>query len=131
MLENLYEARHNVDMDMFITDIQIRNEFMRRNFTKRQMNILVFIYSYSFGFGKRWALIPKMKNFEICGVSSIKIRKELELLVDMFIIDWNQEENLFRIKDTKDWLAPTISSFSHDTSQDIFNLNLKHGNIYP
>jgi len=129
VLKELHERQYHVSMDMVLAELQVRTEFLRRDFTKRQMNIITFIYNYSFCFGKKWALIPKMRDFEICGVLAIKARTELEKLMDMSVIEWNQEENLFRIKDPKEWQTPYNSGFSHDRSQEIRRINVIHAGI--
>lgn len=129
-IKEIHERQYHLSMDMILGEVQVRIEFLRRNFTKRQMNILTFIYNYSFGFAKEWALIPKMRDFEICGISSIKIRKELEQLIEMNVIEWKQEENLFRIKSPREWIdAPYNSGFSFDRSLELRRINLSHAGI--
>lgn len=128
-LQEVHKHRCNMSDDMILGEIQVRTEFNRRDFTKRQMNIMVFIYNYSVGFGKEWAVIPKMKDFELSGVLAIKAKNELSQLVEMSVIDWNQEENQFRIKHPKEWTVPFNSSFSFDRSQELNAINLIHAGI--
>lgn len=128
-IKEIHEHRCNMSNDMILGEMQVRTEFNRRDFTKRQMNIMVFIYNYSIAYGKEWAVIPKMKDFELSGVLAIKARKELLQLIEMYVIDWDQEENLFRIRPPKEWLVPFNNSFSFDRAQDLRRINVTHAGI--
>lgn len=129
VLKEVHERKYHISMDKILAEIQVRTEFLRRDFTKRQMNIITFIYNYSFGFGKEWALIPKMKDFEIAGISKIIARKEIEKLVEMGVVEWNQEDNLFRIKDPREWETAYNNGFSHDRSRELRRINVIHSGI--
>lgn len=130
LLEDLHEARHNVDFEFIVQEMLIRTEFLRRDFTKRQMTIMTFIYNFSFGFGKEWAVVPKMKDWEIAGISKIKIRKEIDHLVEMGVIDWNMEENKFRLKDPREWIGASYNSgFNNNRADELFYLNLQDAKV--
>lgn len=126
LLKTLKEKQSDA---MMYADLLIRAEILKRDFTKRQQKILGMIYTFSYAYGKEWALIPKMRDFEICGVSKIKIRKELDQLVEMDIIEWNEEAHLFRMKDPREWKAAYISSYNDNRSRELFILNLRHANV--
>jgi hypothetical protein len=105
-------------------EMLIRGEVLRRNFTKRQMNILSFLMAYSLYLGKERAIIPKMRDFEIAGVGKDKIRKELDRLVELNVLDWNQEEKSFAVKDPWGWKVKYHSGYNHERGTELFLLNL-------
>lgn len=104
----------------------IRSELIKRDITKRQKSIIDFIFALSVVFAKDEALIPKMQDFEACGVSRARIRGEIDKLVELKIITWNKDENLFSITDPSEWLAPYHTGMSEQRIKEIFFLNLKH-----
>lgn len=130
VLKEIHERQYQRGMESFFLEYQIRTAMLRRDFTKRQMNILLFICYYSFDYGKEWALIPKIRDFENAGIIANKVRYELSKLEEMNVIEWNQEENLFRIKEPSVWKdVPFNSGFSHDRSKEIRVLNAIHAGI--
>lgn len=130
VLKEIHELKCHFNMATILGEMQVRTEFLRVDFTKRQMNILTFIYNYSFGFGKKWALIPKMKDFEIAGILDNKVKNELLQLEEMNVIEWNREENLFRIREPREWNGLSYnSSFSHDRSRELRRINVIHAGI--
>jgi hypothetical protein len=110
-------------------ELLIRCEIIRRDLTKRQMNIITLIFTFSHYLGKERAVIPKMRDFEICGVSKIKARSELTKLVELNVLDWNEEENSFAIKDTKEWKAKYNSGYNDDRAWELFVLNLRDAGV--
>lgn len=128
LLEKLHSGEHRT-IDITIQELLIRAEILKRDFTKRQLKIVTFIFTFSYAYGKEWAVIPKMKDFELAGISKIIVRKEIDQLINMNIIEWNQNENLFRIKDPREWGAPYHSGYSDERSRELFYLNLKHADI--
>lgn len=128
LLEEIQKGKYQ-DTDIIVRELLVRAEYIKRDFTKRQSKIISAIFTLSFSFGKEWALIPKMQDFELAGISKIKIRKEIDQLVDLGVIEWNQEEHLFKIKDPREWKAPYHSGYNDERSRELFALNLKHRNI--
>jgi hypothetical protein len=129
LLEDISEKKYS-DVDFIVNETLIRAEIIKRDFKKRQLNILSFIFIFSYGYGKEWALIPKMKDFELAGISKIIIRKELNQLLDMGVIEWKQDENLFRINDPRKWHGvPYHNGYNDDRARELFFMNLKHAGI--
>lgn len=122
------QAKNN-DVNLIMKEMLVRAESLKRDFTKRQMNIIGFIFTFSFAYGKEWALIPKMKDFEIAGISSVKIRNEIDQLIEMGVVNWNQEEMLFCINDPRKWTAPYHSTYNDVRSRELFVLNVQHAGI--
>jgi hypothetical protein len=113
-------------LDDIIKEQMLRAAILKRDLTKRQLKIVYFIYLYSFGFAKEWALIPKMRDFELCGISKIKIRQEINTLVDYNMIEENQEEHLFRLKCPSEWKAPFHDGFSLERKKELVRINMQH-----
>lgn len=110
-------------------ELLIRGEVLRRNFTKRQMNILSFILSFSLYLGKEKAIIPKMRDFEIAGIGKDKIRQELIQLVELKVLNWNQEEKSFAILDPWEWRVKYHAGYNHERGIELFLLNLNDAGI--
>jgi hypothetical protein len=117
------------DDNLTVKSFMIRAELLKHDFTKRQMIIVMFIFTFSYLYGKEWALIPKLQDFEICGISKTKVKFELKKLIDMQVIEWKQEENLFGIKDPQLWLAEYNSGYNDMRSKELFLLNLRHAEV--
>jgi hypothetical protein len=105
-----------------IKTIAIRSEMIKRDLTKRQYNILatIFILSYM----KDYAIIPKLMDFELSGVSKTLIKKELDKLVEMSVITWDKCNNHFSINDPMVWDAPYHYGYSNQRAEELFQLNL-------
>jgi hypothetical protein len=129
LLEFIHDGKHT-NLDIQVMETLIRAEYVKRDFTKRQLKIIAMIFTFSYPYGKEWALIPKMRDFELAGISKIKIRKELDQLIEMGVVDWKPEENLFKINDPRKWTGASYhSGYNDDRSRELFFINLKHANI--
>lgn len=115
--------------NIFVKEMLIRNELMKHDFTKRQLNILIFIANHSFAFTKEEALIPKLQDFEIAGISKSKVKTELEKLENMNVIQWNREVNTFRVLDLEKWVVPFNSGYSEDRARELFMVNVRHAGL--
>jgi hypothetical protein len=124
IMDDVIETQRNLDIIIMASHFRI--ELFRHDFTKRQVNILLFIYSLSFALGKESAYIPNYNvDFPICGVPNKKIKHELEKLLNMNIILWNKEENLFSINAPYLWKAPKNKGYDGDRLTQLFMLNLE------
>jgi hypothetical protein len=126
IIDKVYENRSR---EVVIKDLLVRSEILKRDFSKRQTNILWMIFTFSYAYGKEDAVIPKLQDFELCGVSKTNIKKELDKLTEMNVISWNEEENRFSINQTTDWEAPYQYGYSDVRSQELFFLNLKDAGV--
>jgi hypothetical protein len=130
IVQEVQDKRNHIDnIDLLLKEQLIRVEILKRDFTKRQMNILGFILVLSMAYGKEWAVIPRMKDFELAGISSIKIRSEIDQLVEKGVIKWNQEENLFSITNPREWTTKHHSGYSDSRIREVFIVNLKHSGV--
>jgi hypothetical protein len=117
------EYLKNRQAEIVIKDLLVKSEILKRDFTKRQLNILSYIQSLSFGFGKEEALIPQTQDFELCGVSKTKARQEIDKLIEMGVINFNEVENLYSINPPSKWDASYHKGYVETRSQELFILN--------
>lgn len=112
-------------------EVLIRGEVLRRKFSKRQLTILTFINSFSYLYGKESAIIPKLKDFEIAGISATKVKDELTKLVEMGVITWarHKDTNEFSINDPRGWTLPYHSLYNDIRSRELIAINLKHAGV--
>jgi hypothetical protein len=129
LLDELFEARRKPNL--IAMEVLIRAEILKRNFSKRQLTILSFIVTFSFQYGKESALIPKLKDFQIAGISPTKVKDELTKLVEMNVITWERgkDTNEFSINDPRDWTVTYHSTYNDIRSRELFFLNLKHAGV--
>ncbi len=103
----------------------ITEELMMRDFSKLQRNILDFILRLSWGCGKKYAVIPKLKDFEICGVDHTKIKKQLCYLVNANVIRWEPATNKFSFnKDYDSWKISIVQGYDKNRLFELVRLNL-------
>lgn len=103
----------------------IYEEIMSRDFSKRQRNILDLILRLSWGCGKRYAIIPRIKDFEVAGIHRTHVRKELEYLEKCRVIVWNRELNLFALNKDYDTWAISYSKTADDQGlSELIHLNI-------
>ncbi|MEH7116128.1 replication protein [Neobacillus vireti] len=129
MLEDVL-INHQKDIDLIVRELLIRGEILKHDFTKRQMTILMFIITFSFNYGKDYAYIPKVQDFEVAGISKKHIKGELDKLLGMRVISWKKEEGLFAINEPRFWEnCPYNAGYNDARSQELFVLNLQHAGI--
>jgi hypothetical protein len=121
---------HQKDIDLIIRELLVRGEILKHDFTKRQLTILMFIITFSFNYGKEKAYIPKLQDFEIAGISKKHIKNELNKLMEMNVVTWDQEEKTFSIQEPRFWInCPYNAGYNDARSQELFVLNLQHAGI--
>lgn len=104
---------------------EIWNEIIRRDFSKRQKDIILFIWRLSYGCQKKTAIIPKLKDFELCGIGYQNIRKELDYLVSCRVISWDTEDNLFTVnKDYEQWQISPVRGWDEEKFKELISKNL-------
>ncbi|AYA77386.1 hypothetical protein DOE78_19090 [Bacillus sp. Y1] len=117
--------------DLAIKEVMILAEVLKRDFSKRQLSILGLIMTFSYFYGKETALIPKLSDFELAGISKTKINVELSKLVELDIITWTRgrDANEYMINDPRQWKAEYHKKYNDIRSRELFFLNLKHAGI--
>lgn len=109
--------------------IRIANELwdavLQRDFTKRQQQVLFFIWRLSYGCQKKDAYVPKMRLFELCGVAESKIKGELLYLEKSRVLIWDRESHLFEInKNHDEWFLSLCKSFDEMKFTDLIAQNI-------
>jgi hypothetical protein len=110
-------------------ELLVRAEILKRDFTKRQVNIILMIFTFSYPYGKSSAIIPQQKDWELCGVSKTLIKKEIQKLVDLDVITYNKDEEEYSINSPLIWSAPYHHGYSDERSKELFLINIKHAGI--
>lgn len=104
---------------------ELWDEIIRRDFTKRQKDILLFIWRLSYGCSKKTAIIPKLKNFSLCGVGHTNITSELKYLETMKVISWDKENTIFSFnKDYNVWQVTPVRGWDDETFNELIHLNI-------
>lgn len=129
LMSEVYGKKGKINLELIIKELLIRAEMFKYDFTKRQMIIVMFIITFSFNIGKEVAYIPRLNDFYIAGISPTKIKQELIGLTKMNVIDWNQKENTFRIKDSREWLVPLNIGYNDPRAIDLYFKNLEHAGV--
>lgn len=125
MLEDSYLKLRN-DSELSTKELLVRINIFKHDFTKRQLNILSFIVTMSYLCGKHFAIIPKLIDFQVAGISLSKAKIELVKLEEMNVIKWDRDENIFEICDPKRWTVPFNVEYNSDRNSQLLRLNLKH-----
>ncbi|MEC0170832.1 replication protein [Paenibacillus graminis] len=103
--------------------VKLANEIW--NFSKRQKDIILFIWRLSYGCRKKTAIIPKLKDFEMCGIGYQNIRKELDHLSSSKVIVWTKDTNVFSVnKDYKQWQITPVKGWSEERFKELISVNL-------
>lgn len=126
-LDRFLKRSEEASKDMaYIMNISLlRAEILKRDFTKRQHNIVTMIYDLSNVLGKEYAVIPMLQDFELCGVSKTKIKEELLKLEAMHVIDWNKEKNHFSLQKTDEWLVGCHQGANEVRAVELMSINFK------
>jgi uncharacterized phage protein (TIGR02220 family) len=112
----------------------IIEELMMRDFSKRQRSILDLILRLSWGCNKHEAIIPLLRDFEICGVAPTKIKTELEYLVNALVLFWDSNTNRFWFNKNYDqWKISIIRGYSKEALRNLIHINItsQKGNNVP
>jgi hypothetical protein len=119
----------NGNYDLRIKELLIKSDIQKRDFTKRQLNILSLILTFSYNYGKETAIL-KPTDFALTGLPSKKITEELKKLIDMNVISWDKDFNEFSIVEGRFWVdVPFHDHFDEKRSIELFLLNLRHAGI--
>ncbi|MCL6605522.1 MAG: replication protein [Paenibacillus sp.] len=110
---------------------EIWNEIIRRDFSKRQKDIVFFIWRLSYGCKKKTALIPLLKDFELCGIGYQNIRKELDHLSGCRVISWDKNTNVFSVnKDYDQWQISPVKGWDEKKFKDLISKNLNEKKVF-
>lgn len=102
---------------------KILDEVIRRDFTKRQKDILLFIWRLSYGCRRDVANIPKLKDFTLCGVGKGHIAAELRELEQCRVITRNDTEYRFN-EDYDFWQITPVRGWDIERFNELIHLNI-------
>lgn len=111
---------------------QLHREIIRRKFTARQRSIIDFILTLSWGCGKPSAIIPRLKDFSLCGVRPNHIKKELLELSVTHVIHWDGAMNAFQLNKHYDqWDIEIVEGFNKKEMDRLisYNIEIKSPNL--
>jgi phage replication O-like protein O len=104
---------------------EIWDEVIRRDFSKRQKDILHLILRLSYGCQKKVAHIPMLKDFAICGVTPNHISNEVAYLKECKVIEWDREDMIFAFNKNYDvWQVSPVRSWNKERFKELIHLNL-------
>ena len=103
---------------------ELLNELMASEFTKRQWKLLIFILRLSWGCAKKYAVVPRQKDFEVSGVGETHIKTELEWLIKAKVIH-NDDTRYWFNKDYDQWRVSRSRTFSAERLGELISLNIK------
>lgn len=104
---------------------QIWDEVIRRDFTKRQKDILLFLWRLSYGCNQATATVPMLKDFSLCGVGKTNITNELKFLENCKVIDWNRGNNEFSfIENFEYWQVSPVRGWDNGRFKELIGINL-------
>lgn len=104
----------------------IWDEIIRRNFTKRQKDILLFILRMSYGCNRKAALIPKQKDFAMCGVGANHIKSELNYLIQCRVIQLGSQKGEYLFNKNYDaWQVSPVFDWDESRYKELIHINLQ------
>lgn len=103
---------------------EIWDEILRRKFSERQQKVLLLILRLSYGCGKKNAIIPKLKYFELSGVRIQDVKNELEFLCQCKVIHWDKNTNNFWFnKNHEEWQKEYVKRWDEKKFNDLLRIN--------
>jgi hypothetical protein len=98
----------NYRIQTIITYTKIENKILDKiltsNFTKRQLKILLFVIRFSYGLGRKHAVLKK-RDFYFAGILPYHVEEELKKLILRGVVKWNPKLGIFWInRNLKEWI---------------------------
>jgi hypothetical protein len=104
---------------------EIWDEIIRRDFSKRQKDIMQLILRLSYGCNKKTAHIPLLKDFALCGVSPTQITSELKYLRMCKVIDWDRDDMIFAFnKNYEIWQVSPVKWWDDERFKQLLHINI-------
>lgn len=102
---------------------EIWDEVIRRDFSKRQKDILLLIWRLSYGCNQQIAVIPMQKDFALCGVGTGHIGQELKHLETCKVISRKGSEYSFN-ENYDAWQVTPNRGWDKSRFNELLHLNL-------
>ncbi|MEY9097027.1 conserved phage C-terminal domain-containing protein [Paenibacillus sp. RC84] len=108
---------------------ELWDEIICRSFSKRQIDILLFILRLSYGCNKKTAKIPRQQDFILAGLGGKgNIALELKRLEVARVITRNKEAGEYALnKDYETWDVGLVKGWEKARFEKLLNLNLEQG----
>ncbi|WP_217563044.1 replication protein [Paenibacillus sp. GbtcB18] len=108
---------------------EIWDEIICRSFSKRQIDIILFILRLSYGCNKKTAKIPLQQDFILAGLGGKgNIALELKRLEAARVITRNKEAGEYALnKDYETWDVGLVKGWEKARFEKLLNLNLDQG----
>jgi hypothetical protein len=103
---------------------EIWDEIISRKFTERQQKVLKLVLRLSYGCQKKEAVIPLLKNFELCGVRIQDAKKEITYLQQCKVISWDGKQIYSLNKNYDEWRVSLVKEWDRDKFSELISLNL-------
>lgn len=104
---------------------EIWDEVIRRDFTKRQKDILLFVLRLSYGCNQKSAIIPLQQDFVLGGLGGKgHVKEELTYLVQCKVLEINEKEYLIK-KNYDLWQVSPVRGWNATRFKELLHLNLK------
>jgi len=110
---------------------RISNELLEAvlltNFTKRQLNIILLVIRFSYGCGRKYALL-RQSDFGIAGIYKGDVKRELEQLeaADVLHVDG---EKISLNKDHDRWRISPVNTGSRERLKEVLKRNLEEKKV--
>ncbi len=105
---------------------EIWDQVMMTKFNAAQRGILDLVIRLSYGCGKKWAYIPRQKDFCLAGLYESHVKRELERLeqANVLWIDWGQR--LYQLnKNYKAWRVSLSPGYDEERLKNLVSENLQ------
>lgn len=108
----------------------ILEAILLRDFSKRQLNVLLFILRLSWGCkagsSKKYAIIPRQRDFGIVGIREGHIKAELNWLVSSKVLFTDGTKYWFN-KNFDEWQVSRVNPYQPEELTKLVSLNIKDG----
>jgi hypothetical protein len=109
---------------------ELQDEILRRNFSKRQQNIILFILRLSYGTGQKDCLISKYNRFEIAGIDKSDVKNELKYLRTCKVLNWDEDSMIFSVNKNYDvWQVNPNKKWDEDKFKELIHENLNRRKV--
>lgn len=106
------------------------DEILRRSFSKRQQNLVLFIWRLSYGTGQKDCKVEQFNLFELSGIYKSDIKKELNYLRECEVLNWDEETMIFSInKNYKLWQISPNKNWDSDKFKSLIHDNLSRKKV--
>ena len=105
---------------------EVWNQLMMCQFKREQRGIIDLIIRLSWGCGKKWAHIPRQKDFCLAGVYESHVKRELEWLEKANVITIDREQKMYQFNKHYDtWRVSIGRGYDEDALAQLVALNLQ------